>query len=124
MKKKISKILLSVSDLAIPKSDIINESTSILLKEYINKYCEFLFDKIEDKYFEIITFIENNQLNKEFKSYDDLIYELSQNFDKNNLSNFEADFRDALLKAYFSNPYVIEKLNIYRDKLRLANKII
>ena len=112
--ENIEKTLIELSNLAIPSNEKVKKGLGDLIE----------FNKADNISRLTSTFIDRNQnfllkifqyTNKKKETYKIFVENIYKKEDQNNAKIFFEEFRVFAIKAYFSHPYVIKKLNLFQN---------
>ncbi len=112
--ENIEKTLIELSNLAIPSNEKVEKGLGDLIEfnkaENISKLTKTFIGRNQNFLLKI-----NQYINKKEEKYKIFVENIYKKEDQNNTKIFFEEFRVFAIKAYFSHPYVIKKLNLFQN---------
>ena len=112
--ENIEKTLIELSNLAIPANEKVEKGLGDLIEfnkaDNISRLTSNFIDRNQNFLLKIFQYT-----NKKKETYKILVENIYKKEDQNNAKIFFEEFRVFAIKAYFSHPYVIKKLNLFQN---------
>ena len=112
--ENIEKTLIELSNLAIPANEKVEKGLGDLIEfnkaDNISRLTSNFIDRNKNFLLKIFQYT-----NKKKETYKILVENIYKKEDQNNAKIFFEEFRVFAIKAYFSHPYVIKKLNLFQN---------
>ena len=112
--ENIEKTLIELSNLATPANEKVEKGLGDLIEfnkaDNISRLTSNFIDRNQNFLLKIFQYT-----NKKKETYKILVENIYKKEDQNNAKIFFEEFRVFAIKAYFSHPYVIKKLNLFQN---------